>query len=165
MYEKTRNGGDIVVILPCSGDKVLDSGKAIDVYRTQGPRIVLKSVLDRGTYDERIDTYFLSAKHGVIAVDEQIDNYDHTIEEHDKDRLVEEVATFLEDNDYHVLYSFVDGEYSKILDAIGYQRTTKWNIETVMFKPHCYGVLSARDTLRSILSDPPESASAGKVTW
>ena len=125
MYEKTCNGGDAVILLPCTGSKGDEAAPAIELYSPIGAIAAVKSALQHGDYDEGVDTFFISAKHGIINVGEIIEPYDRELKEDDVADISQQVGELLEERDYDYLFSFVDGLYSRAVGEVAYRQKTQ----------------------------------------
>lgn len=164
--EQTHDGGDIMVLLPCTEAKADEGGPAIEVYYATGAIAATKSALLGEAYDSNVDTYFLSAKYGIIRLDMEIEPYDQTIEKQDVARIAQNVGNFLDLHDYDVMFSFVDGHYQEAVDEVAYARRTSWDIDTVMLRP-CgrSAMVDGGGVLKQIIRVSGNVASAGDVTW
>jgi predicted RNA-binding protein len=164
-YEQTRNGGSKVVLLPCSNRRYQEEGLAIEVYGI-GAIDKLKQVIWASQYDENVDTYILSAKHGVIPIDYYIEPYDEQITQDRKEWVQDQVGEFLSENDYNVFYSFVDGIYQKAVNEVSYNRNAKWDFDTVMLQPCCRtAAMDGIDVLDPIIRQEYEIDPASEVEW
>lgn len=164
--ERTHDGGDIAILIPCTESKADSPGPAIEVYFPTGVIASVKSAIANDEYDTGIDTYFLSARHGVIPLDQEIEPYDETIEEDDMEFLINAVGTFLEENDYKVMFSFVDRIYRKAVGEVAYSRQTQWDIDTLMFRPSGRTArFDGAQMLSAIIRKSTDISSAAEVTW
>jgi predicted RNA-binding protein len=163
--EKTHNGGEIAVLLPCSKRRDQDEGKAYEVYAMAAVH-KLKQVLNDHEYDENVDTFILSAKYGIIPPDKEIELYDETIDDEIAEDVKQWVGEFLAENDYKVFFSFVDGDYAKAVNEVGRYKNTRWGIDTLMFAPATRTAsIDGIDMLDSIIREETDINSAAIADW
>ncbi len=165
MYEKTRNGGDIVVFLPCSKRRNTGGELAAEAYGTMAAN-KLRSVLNEGLYKEEVDVYFISAHYGVIPADFEVESYDHELTEENKRDFIQTIGRWLSERDYDLLFSFADGIYQQAIDEVAYKQNTKWEIDTVMLKPCCRSAaMDGIDVLDSVIRRDVKMKGAGEISW
>lgn len=165
MYEETYNGGDVMVLLPCSKRRYNETGMAIEVY---GIAAIdkLKQVLWDGRYDENVDTFILSAKHGIIRVDKELKAYDEEITQEMLSGITEELGEFLKEREYDLFFNFTDGLYAKAVNEVGYKRESTWGFDTIMLTPATRTAsISGIDVLDSVIRDEVEIDPASEAYW
>jgi len=77
-----------------SKDQARSPGPAFDIYSGYYYKI-LKKAIDEGAFDERLDVCILSAEHGVLAPDDEIEVYDRKMDADRASQLREEVTADL----------------------------------------------------------------------
>lgn len=165
MYEVATNGGDTLILLPCSGRRDNNSTIAAEAYGSMVANCFNQAVKD-GRYKESMDTYFVSGKHGLIPPEHNIGEYDDELAEEGKKWLMNQIGDFLDESDYSVMFSFLDGMYQKVVNEVAYNQQTNWEIDTALIRP-CGRAASMGGVrvLKQLNREEVDVASAAATDW
>ena len=164
--EQTHDGGDIVVLLPCTESKGEEGDIAIQLYFPTGAIASVKGALQDNQYDPNVDTFFLSARHGIIKLDDYLEPYEEELTKDRTPRLINELGEFLSDSEYAILYSFMDKLYAHVVDEVAFRQSSRWDIDTIMLKPCGRG--ARRDgakVVKHIVRKDTDIDPASDVSW